>query len=94
MGNLLPRWKFAMSLARNELEGTSINLNELVAQATPSTPETVLGQLSNQLLGIQLDSETQDSLLEAVKDEGQKLGQETPAILAAGLMASPAFQWR
>jgi uncharacterized protein (DUF1800 family) len=94
MGNLLPRWKFALALARGELDGTRLDLTGLLVSARAESPADRLAQFSRLLLGARLPEATADSLLESL---GSRLGSDTemlPAILVAGLVASPAFQWR
>lgn len=90
-GNLMPRWQFAMALARNEIEGTQINGSELAAV---DSPFAIINQLSSLLLGQPLPAAQRDELLAALQSAGAPTNEELPSIVAAGLMASPAFQWR
>ena len=94
MGNLMPRWKLALGLTRNEIDGTSINFDELFPALDPTSPASTLDHLSDRLLGGRLELEARSGLLEAVSTTGQTHGPDTLAALAAGLIASPAFQWR
>jgi hypothetical protein len=89
-GNLMPRWQFAMALARNEIEGTQINLAELVKADSPST---LIDQLSSLLLGGVLPESKRDELAAALKEAGAT-DDDLPPVVAAGLASSPAFQWR
>ena len=91
MGNLQPRWQFAMALARNEIEGTQVEAPKLAEHSGARTPAEVVDQLSALLLGAPLPPATRDNLLKSLKDADDT---ELPTLVAAGLIASPAFQWR
>jgi uncharacterized protein (DUF1800 family) len=91
--NLLPRWRFAAKLAHNEYQGTRWQwsptlLNEL------EHPAALLDHLSHLLLGSALDTASHRTMLAALTP-GQRddLSQAAP-MLAAGILASPLFQWR
>ncbi|MCC6187507.1 MAG: DUF1800 domain-containing protein [Anaerolineales bacterium] len=86
-GNLMPRWQFALALARNEIDGTRI---DLPAGALP--PTELAGELALLLLGRRFSLAERDALLSSLNAAGAAEA-ELPAILAAGLLASPAFQW-
>ncbi len=82
LGNLMPRWQFALALARNEIEGVSVESVPLEADG-----------LATLLLGVPLETAARDDLIHTLKAEGAD--EETlPEILTAGLVASHAFQWR
>jgi hypothetical protein len=89
-GNLMPRWQFAMALARNEIEGTHVNLAEL---AKADSPSRLIDQLSSLLLGGALPESKRDELATALQEAGAT-DDDLPPVVAAGLTASPAFQWR
>ncbi len=89
-GNLLPRWQFALALARNELPGVRVDMNALLAGA--STLPDMLDRLAQLFLGSPLPAPARDPLLQSLA--GLVDGPDAPALLAAGLLASPAFQWR
>jgi hypothetical protein len=91
MGNLQPRWQFAMALARNEIEGTQVEVPKLAEHSGARTLAEVVDQLSALLLGAPLPPATRDNLLKSLKDADDT---ELPTLVAAGLIASPAFQWR
>jgi uncharacterized protein (DUF1800 family) len=91
MGNLQPRWQFALALARNEIEGTRIDLPKLVERSGAAGITDLTDKLSALILGAPLPTTTRDNLLNSLKEVDEA---ELPALLAAGLIASPAFQWR
>jgi uncharacterized protein (DUF1800 family) len=82
LGNLMPRWQFALALAQNEIDGVSI---ETLPQDTD--------ELSTLLIGTPLETTLRDELLNNLMSEGAD-DETLPHILTAGLIASPAFQWR
>jgi uncharacterized protein (DUF1800 family) len=117
--NLLPRWNFAIALARNELEGTGVDppalLGALAASETPAgvahsaaaakLPDAppVLDSLAELLLGEPLPAAQRDSLLAALDHQiTRRSAPDRNAAqlsaphrwMAAGLLASPGFQWR
>lgn len=89
-GNLMPRWQFAMALARNEIEGTQVNLVELTNADSPSA---LIDHFSSLLIGGTLPPTKRDELAAALKT-ARATGDDLPPVVAAGLVASPAFQWR
>ncbi|HKZ69424.1 MAG TPA: DUF1800 family protein, partial [Anaerolineales bacterium] len=93
IGNLMPRWQFALAFARNDIDGTTLDLPSLFNSSGASTPQQFTDQLSTLLLGAPLDSTTRDDLLASLHSEGAD-EESLPQILTAALIASPAFQWR
>lgn len=97
MGSLMPRWQFALALARNEIDGTTIDLPALLCKGEPTcsppSPHQIVDQLSTLLLGAPLDPSARDDLLSAIQSAGG-VDETLPQIITAGLIASPAFQWR
>ena len=91
LGNLMPRWQFALALARNELDGTQINLTTLLADS--ASPTAAADRLTSLLLGAPLPPAQRDSLLTNLSSAGAT-DSDLPPILTAGLVAAPAFQWR
>ena len=81
--NLFPRWKFALDLALDKLPKTTIGLAPLITQAPD--PQSLLATLSNLLLGHPIPPNQLTT---------QQLDQLPPAIITAGLLASPAYQWK
>jgi uncharacterized protein (DUF1800 family) len=91
-GNLLPRWQFALALAQNELAGAQLDLLDLIDPDSPTDLAALLDSLSRRLLGGPL-VEAQP-VLQALRASGASHGPEMAAVITAGLLASPAFQWR
>jgi hypothetical protein len=92
-GNLMPRWQFALALARNELDGASLDIPALLKAAKVTDPAQGVDQLSTLLLGAPLAVTARDDLLTALKAKGAN-DDSLMQIVTAGLLASPAFQWR
>ncbi len=91
--NLLPRWQFAFALARNELAKTEVDLPALVAAAGVITLPGSVDAISSLLLGFPLPAGERDRLLDNLRFAGASEDELLP-ILAGGLLASPAFQWK
>jgi len=92
-GNLMPRWQFAFELMRDEIAGTRNHLSELLDASSTGMLEDDVDALTSLLLGSPLDRFVRDGLIDSVYSTGATV-QETLQILAAGIIASPAFQWR
>lgn len=92
-GNLMPRWQFAFELIRNELPKTKHNLNALLDVASTGSLHTDVDSLTSLLLGSPLDRLTRDGIIATVHS-ASATEEETLQIIAASLIASPAFQWR
>ncbi len=88
-GNLLPRWQFAFALVRGEMSGATLDLSAFVQS---SDPAAIADALALVLLGAPLPAAQRDSILSAVSDADPQT--ELPALLTAGILASPAFQWK
>lgn len=91
--NLMPRWQFAFELMRDEIGGTKNNLNHLLDVASSGILADDVDSLTSLLLGAPLNRLERDGLIDSVSSTGAT-PQETLQILAAGIIASPAFQWR
>jgi hypothetical protein len=92
-GNLMPRWQFAFELIRDEVKGTKLGLKELMdVTSTGSLPGDV-DSVASLLLGAPLSTIARDELIASVRSAGAT-DEETLQIVTAGLLASPAFQWR
>ena len=89
-GGLFARWEFAYDLARNEMEGTELSLKELLKAAQAETLEDAFDALGNLLLGAPLPEPARTEVLRRI---GKVPEHDGPALLLAGLLASPAFQW-
>ena len=91
--NLMPRWQFAFALIRNEIKGTTHNLKALMDVLSTDSLQDDVDAVSSLLLGTPLAPVTRDALIDSVLSAGAS-GEETLQIVAAGILASPAYQWR
>lgn len=91
--NLMPRWQFAFELMRNEIDGTKNNLKHLLDVASTGILQDDVDSLTSLLLGAPLERFERDGLIASVHS-ADAVPEETLQILAAGILASPAFQWR
>lgn len=89
--NLLPRWRFALELARNGIKGVQIDLEALVAAADATEMERWIGQLGKLLLGGPLPVPAAAQLIAAC---GRSLDPEPAGLALAGLLSAPHYQWR
>ena len=92
--NLLPRWQFALSLAQGEISGVAIPWQALRQHASGGEPAAMADVLSTLLLGRPLEAAAKRDLLHRLRDGGATEPEDIERILLAGLIASPAFQWR
>ena len=92
-GNLMPRWQFAFELMRDEIAGTRNNLNLILDISSTGILEDDVDAVTSLLLGSPLERSTRDGLIDAVSSTGAA-PEEILKILAAGIIASPAFQRR
>ncbi len=86
---LLNRWNFAQQLAANELQGVTVNLKPLTAEA--QSPADVVDALSQRFLGEPLPEDARAILLDFASTRA--LDQNLPAI-AGLILGSPHFQLR
>jgi hypothetical protein len=86
MNNLLPRWQFALALATNTIPDTRVDL----AALTGDLPAAV-DRLGDLILGGPLSTDLHNSLMMATRNLPE---DERLALLTAGMLAAPAFQWR
>jgi uncharacterized protein (DUF1800 family) len=91
--NLMPRWQFAFELMRDEIAGTKNHLDRLLNVASTGILEDDVDALTSLLLGSPLERSARDKLIDSVRDAGA-VPEEILRVLAAGIIASPAFQWR
>lgn len=94
VGNLLPRWSFALALAENRLTGTRIDLAKLTTHSQAQSTAGLLSAFSLRLLGQPLQPRTIEVLAGALRDAHSDNLVDLAAIIVAGLVAAPAFQWR
>ncbi len=92
-GNLMPRWQFAFALMRNELNDTKHNLQNLLDVSSTGILQDDVDSLTSLLLGAPLERFARNEIIDSVR-AANATDEETLQIIAAGLIASPAFQWR
>ena len=92
-GNLMPRWQFAFELIRNEIKNTKHNLKDLLQVSSTGVLYDNVDSLASLLLGAPMDRRLRDELIDSLLSAGAT-EEETLQIVAASLIASPAFQWR
>ncbi len=92
-GNLMPRWQFAFALIRNELNDTKHNLNALLDVSSTGILQDDVDAITSLLVGNPLERLTRDGIIDSVRSAGAT-DEETRQIIAASIIASPAFQWR
>ncbi len=92
-GNLMPRWQFAFELIRNEIKGTKTGFKSLMDVSLSDDLPGDVDAVTALLLGAPLAPITRDELIASIRSAGAT-AEETLQIVTAGLLASPAFQWR
>jgi hypothetical protein len=92
-GNLMPRWQFAFALIRNEVPGITHNLSSLLDVSPTDSLEAEVDAVAALLLGAPISPAARDDLSNSVRAAGAA-DEEALQIVTAGLIASPAFQWR
>ena len=92
-GNLMPRWQFAFALIRNELNDTKHNLNALLDVSSTGILQDDIDSITSLLLGAPLERFARNEIIDSVRVAGAT-EEETRQIIAASIIASPAFQWR
>ena len=92
-GNLMPRWQFAFEFIRNEIKGTKHNLNVLLDVSSTGILQDDVDSITSLLLGAPLERLARDGLIDSIRGAGAT-DEEIRQIIAASIIASPAFQWR
>ncbi len=92
-GNLMPRWQFAFALIRNELNDTKHNLQNLLDVSSTGILQDDIDSITSLLLGNPLERFARNEIIDSVRAAGAT-EEETRQIIAASIIASPAFQWR
>ncbi|HJR81832.1 MAG TPA: DUF1800 family protein [Anaerolineales bacterium] len=92
-GNLMPRWQFAFEIIRNEPPGTKHNLKALMDVSLSDSLPGDVDAVASLLLGAPIAAGTRDELIDAILSAGAP-EEEALQVITAGLIASPAFQWR
>ena len=93
-GNLLPRWQFALDLAQNRIPGTKFDLERYLEGIQREDPGFFLDRIANHLLGTNLEPSLEVELLKTLERSSTESPRQTAEIALAGMLASPAFQWR
>jgi len=93
-GNLLPRWQFALDLAQNRIDGTEFDLEKYLVDVSSDNPGFFLDRIANNLLGCSLDPAVEIELINTLKKSIKDNPRQTAEVVVAGILASPAFQWR
>jgi len=88
--NLMPRWRFALALAQNQIDGTEFHADIYVGA---ESVESDFDHLSELLLGVPLPTPIRDELIKSFSDGGATDRQTMMELSIAGLLASPAYQW-
>jgi len=94
MSNLMPRWQFAAALAQNEIKGTKIDVENLLELSGVSDIEGFIPWASSLLLGAPLSDEDSAKMASALRSAGAGDEISTARVIIAGILASPAFQWK
>jgi uncharacterized protein (DUF1800 family) len=89
-GGLLSRWQFALDLTAGRVGGTRVPLEEWMEAAGARTPDSLVDSFGSILLGTAPDETTRTALLSAAGGIDQPVAE----LVVAGLLSSPAFQWR
>jgi hypothetical protein len=92
-GNLMPRWQFAFEFIRNEIKGTKHNLGALMDVSLSDSLPGDVDAVAAFLLGAPIPPVARDEFIGSFRSAGATK-EETLQIVTAGLIASPAFQWR
>jgi uncharacterized protein (DUF1800 family) len=90
-GGLMARWQFALDLMADRIGGTHVPLEDLLQTSGATTPAGAVDAFAMALLGEVPDTKTQSSLLPLASHGSWPEGA---GVMVAGLLASPAFQWR
>ncbi|MCH7609862.1 MAG: DUF1800 family protein [Chloroflexi bacterium] len=88
--NLMPRWRFALALSQNQIDGTQLEVGALVDS---DSVESDFDRLSELLLGARLETRVRDELIAALSDGGATDRRTMTELTIAGLLASPGYQW-
>ncbi|HZO90455.1 MAG TPA: DUF1800 domain-containing protein [Chthonomonadaceae bacterium] len=99
-GSLLPRWNFALALASNAIEGTTVDLNAPLAAAHAHSDNDILNALIETIFARAHDAPVIGPVREQVRQHIARarrasVPDKTVVAEVAGLLlASPLFQWR
>jgi uncharacterized protein (DUF1800 family) len=93
-GNLLPRWQFALDLVQNQIKGTELDLDYFLNDLPGEKPVSYLERIANTTLGVNLPPTLEIELLKALEVDLNNNPRQAAEVALAGILASPAFQWR
>jgi hypothetical protein len=93
-GNLLPRWQFALDLAQNRISGTEFDLETYLGDVREDYPGFFLDRIATNLLGCSLNPGMEIELINTLDKSSNNNPRQSAELLVAGILASPAFQWR
>lgn len=71
--NLMPRWRFALALSQNQIDGTQLEVGALVDS---DSVESDFDRLSELLLGARLETQVRDELIAALSDGEPRIGEQ------------------
>jgi hypothetical protein len=89
----MPRLQFAFEFIRNEIKGTKHDLPSLMDVSSSDNFTGDVDAIAALLLGAPMSAVARDELIASIQSAGAT-EEETLQIVTAGLLASPAFQWR
>ncbi len=93
-GNLLPRWRFALDLVQNQIKGTKFNLESYLVNIQAGDASLFVDRVANNLLGGSLQPGMEIELLSSLEETLSENPRQAAEVVIAGMLASPAFQWR
>ena len=93
-GNLLPRWRFALDLVQNQIKGTKFDLESYLVDVDAGDASLFVDRVSNNLLGGSLPPGMEIELLSSLDETLSENPRQAAEVVIAGMLASPAFQWR
>ena len=93
-GNLLPRWRFALDLVQNRIKGTKFDLKSYLVDIQEGDASFFIDRVANNLLGGSLPPGMEIELLSTLEETLGGNPLQAAEVVIAGVLASPAFQWR
>jgi uncharacterized protein (DUF1800 family) len=92
--NLLPRWKFALAVSGEQIEGTEVEVGEIIDSIPTGSNVDRMNALSVLILGRALADPIGSALGSTLDALNSTDGDYVNKLLLASLLASPEFQWR
>ncbi|HDN04802.1 MAG TPA: DUF1800 domain-containing protein [Chloroflexi bacterium] len=93
-GNLLPRWRFALDLVQNQIKGTRFDLESYLVDVQAGDASFFVDHVANNFLGGSLPPGMEIELLSTLEETISDNPRQAAEVVIAGVLASPAFQWR